>query len=259
MRDIDFNLDYIEDTNTKLKMKNLIDKIEVVLKNHLVEATDFLDPYEIKLSKSILNQISGIAYIEYGGFEEAERKIIYIFPEYMSFTDIDSKIGYLESDRYKDLTHRDYLGSILSLGIVREKMGDILLYNDKIIFIVKKDIVNYILMNLTQIGNYSISIHETNQKPVEIPVEDYEEFQVYTSSLRLDNMLSSIYHISRSESLKKIKSNEVKINWEHITKPTKILSEGDTISLRGLGRSKIVSLKGKSKKGNNILIVRKLK
>ncbi len=259
MDDLDFNLDFIENIDTKLKMKKLIDKIRIVLKSHTVEVTDFLDPYEISLSKSILKQIDTIAYVEFGGLKEAERKIIYIFPEYMSFTDLDSKIGYLETDRFEGLSHRDYLGSILSLGIVREKVGDILLYDGITIFIVKKDIVNFILINLTQIGNYSISIRKADQKPIKSIIEDFEEFQIYTSSLRLDNVLSSIYNISRSESLKKIKSNEVKVNWEHITRPTKILCENDIISLRGLGRSKIVLFKGQSKKGNNILTIRKLK
>jgi RNA-binding protein YlmH len=259
MRSLDFNLDYIEDINTKLKMKRLIDKIRIVLKSHVVETTDFLDPYEIKLSKSILTKISEVSYLEYGGLEEAERKVIYIFPEYMSFTDMNSKIGYLKVDKFEGLTHRDYLGSILALGVVREKMGDILIYDDSAIFIVKKEIMNYISMNLTKIGNNSIRIEEIEQKNIESPIEDFEEFQIYVSSLRLDTIISSIYNIPRSESLKKIKSNDVKINWEHVTKPTKILSEGDTISARGIGRSKIVLFKGQSKKGKNMLTVRKLK
>lgn len=259
MRDLDFNLDFIEDINTKLKIKKLIDKIRLVLKNHVVEATDFLDPYEIKLSKSILDQISEIAYIEYGGLEQAERRIIYIFPDYINFTDLNLKIGYLGVNRLESLTHRDYLGSILALGIVREKIGDILLYEDRTIFIVKIEIMNYIILNLKQIGNNTINIFELKIDSLDPPLEEYEEFNVYTSSLRLDTILSSIYNISRSDSLKKIKSNDVKINWEHVSKPTKILREEDIISLRGLGRSKIVSFKGQSKKGKNISVVRKLK
>ena len=259
MKSLDFNLDYIEDINAKLKMKKIIDKIRIVLKNHKVEATDFLDPYEIKLSKSILNQVSEIAYIEYGGLEEAERKIIYIFPEYLTFDDSNLKIGYLELAGCENLTHRDYLGAILSLGIVRDKMGDILLYKNTVIFVVKKEIINYILMNLTQIENNPINIYEIEHKIVELPIKNFEEFQVFTSSLRLDVILSSIYNISRSESLRKIKSNDVKINWEHVTKSTKLLNEGDTISLKGFGRSELVSFKGQSKKGKNISIVRKLK
>ena len=79
MKDLNINLDFIQDINSKLKMKKLLDKIEIVLKNHSTESTDFLDPYEIKLSKSILNQISEIGYLEYGGIDEAERKIIYLW------------------------------------------------------------------------------------------------------------------------------------------------------------------------------------
>ncbi|MDY0234406.1 MAG: YlmH/Sll1252 family protein [Gudongella sp.] len=259
MLEINFNLDYIEDVKTKLKMKQIIDKIRIVLKSHTVESTDFLDPYEIRLGRSILNQISEISYTEYGGLEKAERKILYIFPEYMNYTDIESKIGYLNSDRFESLTHRDYLGSILSLGVIREKIGDILLYKDKTVFIVKKEIINYIIINLTQIGNHSTNIKELEGQVIDSPVEDYEEFKIFTSSLRLDSFLSSIYKISRSESLKKIKSNDVKINWEHITKATKILNVGDIISLRGFGRSKIFSYEGQSRKGKNISTIRKPK
>lgn len=259
MRDLNFNLDYIKDINSKLKMKKLIDKIRVVINNHVVETTDFLDPYEIKLSKAILEQVSEIKYIEYGGLEDSERKIIYIFPDYMNSSDIESRVFYLKAERFEGLTHRDYLGSILALGVVREKMGDILLYNDFAIFIVKKEIMDYISINLTKIGSKPIKIQEIEGELVKPPLEDFEEIQIFAASLRLDIILSSIYNISRSDSLKRIKANDVKINWEYISKPTKILSEGDTISLRACGRSKIVSFKGQSKKGKYILIVRKLK
>lgn len=259
MRELNFNLDYIDDINTKLKIKQIIDKVRMVLKNHSVESTDFLDPYEIRVIKSILEQISEISYIEYGGLEQAERKILYIFPEYLDYNEKNSKIGSIEVDRFEGLTHRDYLGSILGLGIKREKIGDILLYKDIAIFIVKREVINYIIINLNQIGNATIKIKETDISSIEPPIDDYEEFQIYTSSLRLDTVISHIYSISRGESLKKIKSNDVKINWEHFTKPTKILMEGDTISLKGFGRSKIVFYKGESRKGKSILIVRKLK
>ena len=259
MRDLNINLDFIQDINSKLKMKKLLDKIEIVLKNHSTESTDFLDPYEIKLSKSILNQISEIGYLEYGGIDEAERKIIYLFPEYLKFSELDDKIGYLQVELLKDLSHRDYLGSILALGIVREKIGDILIYKDKTIFIVKKEIKDYILMNLSQIGNTPVNIYESGTKPIGDLLENFDEFQIHASSLRLDIVLSSIYNISRSESLKKIKSNHVKINWEQVDKPTKLICEGDTLSLKGFGRSKIFSFKGPSRKGKHIIIVRKLK
>lgn len=259
MKDIDINLDFIEDVNSKLKMKKIIDKIRIILKSHTLEVTDFLDPYELKIGISIIRQVQGISYLPYGGGKDSERNILYIFPDYMDFIDLDDEIAYLQIDRIEGLSHRNYLGSILALGVKRDKLGDILLYKKSVIFIVKREIKNFIIMNLSQIASNSICISEVREKPCENPIESFEEFQIFTSSLRLDNILSSIYKLSRAEILKKIKSNDVKVNWEPIKKPTRTLNEGDVISLKGFGRSKIQAYKGQSRKDKNILIVRKLK
>lgn len=77
------DLSHIKDPEIKIKMRRIIDKIQMVLRNYSEEATDFLDPYERLLAKSLINKFSDLKYIEYGGLEDAERKIITIFPDYL--------------------------------------------------------------------------------------------------------------------------------------------------------------------------------
>ena len=97
-------------------MKQVLDKIEIVLKNHIVEYTDFFDPYEISLAVSILNRFQEISYIISGGYESSERSILIIFPEYMYQGDIDLNLKFLEiNGNVSNLRHPDFLGAILNL------------------------------------------------------------------------------------------------------------------------------------------------
>ena len=86
---------HIEDMDQIMNMRRILDKIQIVLNRHIVQSTDFMDPYERRLSRSILNQFSEISYKEIGGFKEAERKIMLIYPDYYQYEDIPIPISSL--------------------------------------------------------------------------------------------------------------------------------------------------------------------
>lgn len=241
---------HIKDSEKVTKMRRILDKIEIVEKNYLIETTDFLDPYEVHLSKSILNRFEDINYIEYGGYDDSERRIILIFP---NFIVVDKAEKFLTCIRVMgdldSLSHKDYLGALLNLGIIRDKIGDILVASDHAYIIVKEEIGDFILYNLEKIGNKNVNTKIVSFSEIVIPEIKYKEKKCFLTSLRLDLVLSSTFNISRKDSMDIIKRGFVKINWEPIDKPAKEVCVGDIISVRGYGRCILHSIDGFSKKG----------
>ncbi len=257
--DRDKYLNHINDQEQIDNMKRIMDKIDIVLSYHGIESTDFLNPYERRLAISILNRFSEITYVEIGGLDNSERKIISIFPDYYDFKDDDIEIKAFEIYGYSsNLNHRDILGSLMSLGIIRDKIGDINLHDNKIDIIVKSEIADYIYYNLNKIAKANIKIREL---PLEEIVEgnvEYKEIKKTISSMRLDIIISEALNISRNDSQKIINSNRVKVNWEPIDKVSVSINEGDMISIKGYGRFILYSVDGISRKGKNFITIRKL-
>lgn len=249
--DKDFYIAHIQGDKYIFKMKKVLDSVEMVLKNYRVESTDFLDPYERYLAKSILNRFDDIHYLEDGGLEQSERKIMVIFPHFFDQNEVDEKISFLRIEYPNmDLSHKDFLGAVLNMGITRDKLGDLYVHENQVDFVVRDEVKDFLLFNLKQVGNYKIKVHSIERKNLQISDEEFKEVDRFVSSLRLDSMISSIYNISRKNSLKLIKSEKVKINYKPINKPSIELKEGDLISVRGYGRSTFHSINGFSRKRN---------
>ncbi len=248
--DKDKYISHIKNSDKIIDMRRVIDKIEIALNNHSCECTDFLDPYERLLAKSILNRFIEIDYLEDGGIKQTERQIITIYPSYYEIQNLPQNITVLRIVGDIDgLSHKDFLGAILNLGIKRTKIGDILVHEDYTDVIVKKEIGDFILFNLEKVSNKKVLVEEKSLDsicPVEIP---YKDINKTLSSYRLDVYISSSYNLSRQESMDIIKSGYVKVNWEPINRAAKELVVGDMISVRGYGRSILHSVEGLSKKG----------
>lgn len=254
--DIEKSLVHIKNPDKKLKMKRIIDKIEMVSRNYVEESTDFLDPYERELSKSILNRFPDLKYIESGGLPDAERQIITIFPDYIEELDTDDIEVLKIKGHLSDLNHKDFLGALMNLGIIRDKVGDILLHDEYADIICKREIADFIMFNLEKVGNKNVTIEYSAIDQL-IPIKsEFKEIFKIMSSLRLDAYISACYNLSRNNSMKIIKSGRVKVNWEVIDKASIELEEGDIVSTKGYGRSKLYSTDGFTKKNNIKTIIR---
>lgn len=255
--DKDFYTSHVQGDDYILKMKKILDNVEMVLNNHRLESTDFMDPYERYLAKSILNRFDDISYLEDGGLEESERKIMSIYPYYFEHGDIENKLSFLRIEYPNaELSHKDFLGAILNMGITREKLGDLYVHDKHTFVIVKNEIKDYLLYNLTKISNIKVKIKEVQRVDLEAAEEEYKEVNNFVSSLRLDKVISTIYNLSRQNSLKLIKSDRIKVNFKPVNKPSIELEEGDLISAKGYGRSIFHSINGTSKKGNYNITIR---
>ncbi|NLL82228.1 MAG: RNA-binding protein [Tissierellia bacterium] len=248
---------HIKDINEQAVIRKVLDKIEISISNHSLEMTDFLDPYERYLALSILNRFDDLSYTEFGGIENGERKIITIYPYYYDSSLIVPKLRYFRIHGDIDsLSHKDFLGGLLGIGINRSKVGDIQVHNTYADITIKAELGDFVLFNLKKIGCKNMSITEIELEDLKEPVLRFKEIKKFVTSLRLDVLLSAAYNFSRQESINIIKTGKVKINWQKITKPSKELALGDTISTKGFGRIILYSNGGMSKKGRYLVTIR---
>ena len=254
-------IEHIQDTQQHIVMKKIIDKAESVLKHHDTRYTDFLDPYQRELAYSILNRLD-ISYYSEGGLEDAERKSIVIFPEYMPRESIENPIRAIKikgNFKFNSVSHRDYLGAILGLGIKREKVGDISINEDSAYVVLQVEMINFFMFNLKNIGKESVEVSEVQLSEIEKPVEEFEDKSLTLSSLRLDSVISSVLNLSRSKSTILINQGNVKVNWRPIENISHEIKVGDVLSIRKFGRMKIIEGLGKSKKDKEKIKVRMYK
>ena len=243
---------HIKDIELKNTMFRVIDKANGCLKNYDIRLTEFMNPYEIKNSEAILNSEADIKYKSDGGYEDAERKIVCIYPFYMEYEDIPEQLKFIQIEgnfKFRSVSHKDYLGSLLGLGIKREKIGDIIIHDDFCQVIVSRDICDFIIMNLTKVSSNTVKLKEIKREEIIPSEEKCKETGFTVSSDRLDCVISGIYNISRQESLKYIKAERVHVNYEKIVSPSRTVLEGDLISVRGKGRSRISEIGEITRKG----------
>jgi RNA-binding protein YlmH len=244
----------------RVLVSRLLDKVEQCRYSSFVYS-DFLSPYEVAIAKRILDKINDVFYTFIGGYEGAERVIAAISSDFVdednAFNNAPLSFLRIIPSIAKPLSHRDYLGSLLGLGIKREKIGDILVcdsYAD--VFLIDK-LAEYILYNLDKIGNVKVSCELLDVYKYTAPQKKEKLFNTTVASLRADSVASSGFSISRTKVMDYFRAQRVNVNWELVQNPSKQLSEGDVISIRGMGRIVLEKVVGTTKKDRiNIVIKR---
>ena len=242
-------------------VSKLIDKIEQVIKTNKIAYTDFLNLYEKNIALKIL-QKENINYIFYGGYEGAEREICVIYPKKFNneIAINNSKkeikiIRILLPNMLKGkYMHKDYLGGLMKLGIKREKIGDIIVIDDGADILAKNEMITYIeneIKNLTRFSKSKITIEDIEE--LNIVEKEMKEFEIIVSSLRLDCIISELANTSRSKANEVIKELRVFINYENEENNSRLLKEGDILTIRGKGKFIIDAIIGYTKKNRIIL------
>lgn len=252
MLDKDKLTSHIKDINLKSLMIKNITKAEGVLENYDIRCTDFLDPFQLRSFIGILNGIDGISFHEEGGLDNSERKLIQIYPEYFEKSNIEEAISALKiegSFKFNAVSHRDYLGSLLGLGINKDKIGDINVHEDCAYLIVDKKISDYILFNLNKISKETVKIKKIDISEVKKSKELYKEKIITVSSKRADCIVSEIFNISRGKAQTAISSNRLKVDFEPINSNSKEVRDGSLISLKGYGRAIFLETINETRKG----------
>ena len=246
----------------KLIVKKALDTIAIAEKQYAVKSLGFLDPREEALiNREIRGMVPADIVCEFfGGTDEAERKMFICRPEYLE-TDYDEIITALEitGRDISSLSHRDYLGSLMGLGIKRENIGDIVPVSDenKCYIFLKPAMLNYVGENLTKIGRCGVRVSPRNLSEIQVPEKPVKPIAATVSSLRLDCLVSAATGLARGKAADIIKSERVKLNFEVTDGVSAALSEGDIISIRGFGRYRLSEIRGTTRKGRISVIIDK--
>lgn len=227
--------------SSKIITAKIIDKVKQYKNNEKNINTLFLDPGEYG---DVINILKEVPYIFWGGYEEAERKIIFIGED----IDFSKYINIIHIKCERPLNHRSVLGSVLGLGINRNIIGDILINDNECDIIIIKDISTYIIDNLRKVGRETVEAYKREISELIVPKENKREIKITVSSLRIDVVISSTFGISREISSDLIENKKVKLNFKTITSASKRIKELDLISVMGYGRIEIVGILGETRK-----------
>ena len=214
--------------------KKVLSNINKVLDGK-VALFNFLDENEASILEDICER-EKIPYYKYGGIEDSSRNR-YILSNY-EVLDEDFKISVYEikyNKRYYSIEHKHVLGTLMSLGIKREVVGDIVIDDNKnIYFACTNEISKFILTELEFINRAKVELEKVDHKIKNII--KYEEKEILVSSYRLDSIISGVYNISRSQSLEIIKEGLVYVNHINNMNVSHMVKIGDEISVRHYGK-----------------------
>lgn len=235
---------------------------EKVLNQYSPKLTDFLDPREQEIVSSVIGEHLEVKVSFSGGGKDTERKRALLYPEYYQIEEEDFQLTLFEvqyASKFITLQHRQVLGSLMSLGLKRNKFGDIRFHHDTVQFICASETSDYLRANFYEIGRAKISLNELEVNQFIPNIEDVQEIITTVTSLRLDVVGAAIYNLSRQRVQPLITNGLVKVNWKVVDSTSFECREGDTLSIRGYGRSKLTSIEGRTKKDRIKIVVSKQK
>lgn len=250
----------------RLLVSKVLDKIKTAKTKNQITNTDFLDMYQRRITEEVLKAEREKNFLYYYPCENAEKAMLIIYPE--KYDDIlkNNKFNFSQFVKLIRITlpnqlngqyvHKDYLSGIMKLGIKREKIGDILVFEDGADVVVSKDICDYVLSNLNQLTRFSkAEIEKLEISKIRKPSVRTEKFKITVTAMRLDCIVSELAHCSRTMVVKIIETQRVFLNYINETKNSKVISINDTIVIRGKGKFIIKNIEGETKKGKLIVVV----
>lgn len=227
--------------------------IERSAQQHELKRTDFLDPRQAQILTILANRNSDVSIRLEGGYEQAERKRAIIGPDYRSLDDESVGISVLAvngpGQAQLELDHGDFLGALLGLGIKRDRIGDIHVHEHFCHIIVMDEIADYLNIHLRQVHRINVLTDVIPLTEMQTVVPKLEEMSLSVASMRLDGIASDVYRISRTKIVDPIRAGRCRVNWKSEEDPSVQLREGDVVSIKGLGRFRVLEVDGMTKKG----------
>ncbi len=242
----------------RLLLSKLYDKIQAGMRRNIQANTCFLSPREQELAQFLFGSQPELHL--FGGYPEAERKMLVWLPEYLdaeNLTGAESPLVCLRAVFYQQdtLTHRDFLGALMGAGIARETVGDILVDQGSCDFFVTREIAPYVLGELREAGRTKLRVEKIDCSQLRVPQVQTRQIRDTLASLRLDSLVASGFRMSRGAAAEHITAGRVSVDGVPCEKPDRILTEGVRISLRGMGKLKLTTVNGQTKKGRISVIL----
>lgn len=242
----------------KVLLAKVWDKINTGLRKNIMVSTCFLTLRELEMTRYLFGDLEGL--FAFGGYPEAERQMLVYLPEYLDVSALmeeDSPVVCLRATFYEgdSPSHRDFLGALMGAGIARETVGDICVSKGNCDFFVTDEIAPYILQNFTGAGRTKLHLEVIPLSQVIIPEPETKQIKDTLASLRLDSVIATGFRIGRSLAAQYVTAGKAAINGLPCEKPDKLVEEGSKISVRGLGKIKLSTVNGQTKKGRISVVI----
>ena len=239
------------------------DKAAQAEKGYYAVSTGFLDLHEQSVAQAwSRNHAAGeVRLFLYGGYPDADRRILIAAPKDLAGTldevlELDIWIAAIRVRKQpgaRALTHRDYLGSVLALGLERSVIGDILVREDGADILIKPEMADFLLMEYGKAGRETLTAEKISLEDLIVPEQRTEELKFSVSSVRLDNLIAAAFGLSRSRAAEAVTRGLVSVDHIEITKTDKRIEEGSAIVLRGKGKVVFLGESGSTKKGKTVV------
>ncbi|MDD5883221.1 MAG: YlmH/Sll1252 family protein [Firmicutes bacterium] len=253
------NIDKITQSNEdKVLLAKLWDKITAGMRKNIPANTCFLSPREQEMANYLFGCPEGLHF--FGGYPDAERKMLIYLPDYLdeaALYEEDAPCICLRAAFFQgdSPSHRDFLGALMGAGVARETVGDICVGEGSCDFFVTAEIAPYLLQNFTSAGRTKLHLEQIPLTDAAIPEPEVKEIRDTLASLRLDSVIASGFRIGRSLAAQYVTGGKAAMDGLPCEKPDKPVSEGVKISVRGLGKIKLVKVNGKTKKGRISVVI----
>lgn len=253
-----FSLQGFTSKEDKIFFDKLEDWARIVQKNWTERFSFFLDERQQAAADYYLKRMGFRPYAFYGGYAQAQRKLLGLFPEY---SEPEEGLFPLQAVTFHfrpedQPRHQDILGSLMALEIKRELIGDILI-GEKLAVVFCLPPAHHIIMNeLQKIGR--VGIQKTDGCPQQLPpAVKLMPISGTVSSMRLDCIVAFVTNLSREKSAALVKSGAVHVNFFENKEVEQVLKEKDILSIRGYGRYTVTEIGGCTKKGRLHLVCSK--
>ncbi len=241
---------YCVDAASRLALARVLDKAELARTRDIPAHSQFLTDGEQKLADQALAAFGNPRRRFWGGYEGAERRVCVFLADWEEDM-TDDPLTALEVTPPPDaqLSHRDYLGAMMGLGLNREGLGDILVADGRGQVVCLKTVAPALLRDWREVGRYAVSVREIPLAALEPGEKDVKVRRETFQSLRFDAVAAAGFGLSRAKAAALIASGRVQLNHLPCTKPDRILEPGDSMTSKGLGKCVLARVTGESKKG----------
>jgi RNA-binding protein YlmH len=234
------------DIDDKASLAKIFDKASLASKSGRSAFTSFLSEREYSVFLEREKYVSEIGHIAFGGYDGAGRVMLCFTDEEEEYFPISAVV--IKGKGIEKLRHPDFLGSILSLGLERSVIGDIVTGDEECIVFAESSMASFIAESLKEVGGVFVSCREEAIGDVSVNPK-FEEITGTVASLRADSVVSVMLKTSRTKAAEYIESQKFYLNQALCTKCDREIKENDILSVRRMGKARVTSTSGRSKKG----------
>ena len=240
-----------QDKDEQMLLIRAAERLTAAQQRNIPTATAFLAAREQTLLAQLFPHDPPVFF---GGCDGAERRVAAYLPDYLEESWLlgdDSPVAAVRAVYFEEdtLTHRDFLGALMGAGIKRETVGDIYVTPGRCDFVVLRELRDFFLQNLPSAGRTKLTLAPLELAELSAPAAAVKTRHDTVSSLRFDSVLASAFSLARGKAAALIESGRAELDHALCQKPDKPVSEGSILSVRGLGRARLDSVDGTTKKG----------